>query len=213
MYRHIFFDLDGTLTDPFMGITRSAQYALSKYGIHAELTDLKRFIGPPLIDSFCEYYGLTEAQAKQAVEYYRELYRDGGAMFDNRVYDGIPGLLSDLKSRSCELILATSKPIIFARQILEHFGLAEYFDYTFGCELDGRRTRKSEVIAYALECHPVDLSSSIMVGDRLHDVEGAHSNSLPCVGVLWGYGDRPELEKARADFIAGDMLELEKILI
>ena len=210
-YKHILFDLDGTLTDPFNGITKSVRYSLKKFGIDSELEPLKRFIGPPLINSYMEFFGFDRERAELAVKYYREYYTKDG-MFDNRVYDGIPELLARLKSRGQELILATSKPIVFANMIMERFDLAKYFDYSFGCELDGRRTKKAEVIAWALENHPIDTDSAIMVGDRRHDVEGAHENKLPCVGILWGYGDRDELAAAGADFIVSDMDELRALL-
>lgn len=213
MYRHILFDLDGTLTDPSSGITRSVQYALAKFGIDSELSEHRRFIGPPLYDSFAEFYGFTREQSVEAVKFYRELYNDGGAMYDNRVYGGVPELLAELRSRGCELILATSKPLPTAKLILERFKLADYFDFTFGCEFDGTRTKKDEVIAYALEQHSIDLTSAVMVGDRLHDIEGAHKNGLPAIGVLWGFGDRQELESHNADMIAGSIDELRKYLI
>ena len=187
------------------------RYSLKKFGIDSELEPLKRFIGPPLIDSYMEFFGFDREAAELAVKYYREYYtRDG--IFDNRVYDGIPELLDKLKESGHELIVATSKPVVFAKMILERFDLARYFDFCFGCELDGRRTKKGEVIAWALENHPIDTSSVIMVGDRLHDVAGAHENKLPCAGILWGYGDRDELEAAGADFIVSDIDELRELL-
>ena len=210
-FKHILFDLDGTLTDPFSGITKSVRYSLKKFGIDSELEPLKRFIGPPLIDSYIEFFGFDREAAELAVRYYREYYTADG-MFDNRVYDGIPELLDKLKADGHELILATSKPIVFANMIMERFDLAKYFDFCFGCELDGRRTKKGEVIAWALENHPIDTSRAIMVGDRLHDVAGAHENKLPCAGILWGYGDREELEAAGADFIVSDIDELRELL-
>lgn len=212
-YDYILFDLDGTLTDPASGITRSVQYSLEKFGIKAEQSELLRFIGPPLYDSYMEFYGFTREQAIQAVAYYRELYNGGGALYDCKVYDGIPELLGRLKAEGADLVLATSKPIYSAEKILERFGLSKYFDAAFGCELDGRRTKKDEVIAWALENHPLDKSRAIMVGDRLHDIEGARKNGLPSIAVLWGYGSRAEFEEHRADFIAEDIPSLEKLLI
>ncbi len=211
-YEHILFDLDGTLTDPERGITRSVQYALEKFGIHAELSELRKFIGPPLYDSFMEYYGFSREQSVEAVKYYRELYSGGGAMYDCKVFDGIPELLSKLRDSGRDLIVATSKPFVMAEKILEKFELSQYFDHVFGCELDGRRTKKEEVIEYALENHPIDLEKSIMVGDRLHDIDGAHLNRLPAVGVLWGYGSVEEFNEHHADFIVRDVNELEKLL-
>ena len=212
-YDHILFDLDGTLTDPASGITRSVQYSLRKFGIESEPDELKKFIGPPLYDSYVEYYGFTKEQAVEAVAYYRELPRDGGAMFDCKVCEGSPELLENLKNEGVDLIVATSKPLVMADKILEKFDLAKYFNYVFGCELDGRRTKKEEVIAYALENHPVDLSRSIMVGDRLHDINGAHLNGLLAIAVLWGYGSREEFAEYHADFVAENASELVRLLI
>lgn len=212
-YDHVLFDLDGTLTDPGSGITRSVQYSLKKFGIDADLADLRKFIGPPLYDSYVEYYGFTKEESVQAVAYYRELYKDGGAMYDCKVCDGIPGLLGKLKAEGVDLIVATSKPLVMAEKILEKFDLAKYFNAVFGCELDGRRTKKEEVIEYALEKHPIDLSRSIMVGDRMHDINGAHLNHLPAIAVMWGYGSREEFAEYKADFVAEDADALEKLLI
>ena len=209
----ILFDLDGTLTDPFRGITRSVQYSLEKFGIHSELEELKCFIGPPLIDSYVKYFGFTEEQAKLAVRYYRELYNDGEAKFDNRVYDGIPEMLGKIRDHGKEVILATSKPLVFAEQILEHFGLQKYFDRCFGCELDGRRTRKDEVIEYAVKMHNIDVNDAVMVGDREQDVNGAHKNGIKCIGVRWGYAEKNELEACGTDLIASSIDELERILL
>ena len=210
-YKYILFDLDGTLDDPFEGITKSVEYAMKKFGVACIRDDLKCFIGPPLTDSFMNYFGLDEDNAKLAVEYYREYYRPTG-IFQVSIYDGIPELLERLCASGCELILATSKPIVFADMILEKFGLKKYFAATFGSELDGTRVKKDEVIAYALESYPIDKSNAIMVGDRRHDVEGAHANGLPCIGVTFGYGDRAEHIACGAEYIANDILELEAII-
>lgn len=203
MKQYILFDLDGTLTDPGEGITNSVAYALEKYGIHEpDHTVLYPFIGPPLVQSFVTRYGFTEAQGLQAVTYYREYFKEKG-IFENRVYDGIPELLSALKQQGKTLILATSKPEAFAVRILEHFDLMQYFDYAFGATMDQSRTAKADVIRYALESAGItDLDQAVMVGDRLHDIEGAKANSLDSIGVLYGYGDRQELEEAGADLIA-----------
>ena len=211
--QHILFDLDGTLTDPVSGITRSVQYALGKFGIEAELGELKKFIGPPLYDSFMEYYGFSHEKAVEAVKYYRELYVGGEAMYDCKVFEGIPEMLARLKDSGRDLIVATSKPHIMANKVLEKFNLSQYFSHVYGCELNEKRTKKEEVIEYALEDHPIDLSDAIMVGDRLHDIEGAHMNHLRAVGVLWGYGSLEELREHRADFIVGNVDELEKLLM
>ncbi len=210
-YKYILFDLDGTLDDPFEGITKSVEYAMKKFGVSCNREELKCFIGPPLTDSFMNYFGLDEKNAKLAVEYYREYYRPTG-IFEVSIYDGIPELLERLCEHGCELILATSKPIVFADMILEKFDLKKYFTATFGSELDGTRVKKDEVIAYALDSHPIDKTCAIMVGDRRHDVEGAHANGLPCIGVTFGYGDRDEHVACGAEYIADSISELEAII-
>lgn len=213
MYEYILFDLDGTLTDPGIGITNSVMFALKRYDIEvSDRCELYKFIGPPLTDSFEEYYGFSKEEAKTAVEYYREYYRDKG-IFENMVYDGLEDLLKTLKAKNKILIVATSKPEVFARQILEHFDIAKYFTYIAGSDLNGTRVRKDEVIKYALEsCNIIDLSKAIMVGDREHDIIGAKKIGMDSIGVLFGYGDRNELEKAGADFIADTVSDIGKIL-
>lgn len=212
-YETVLFDLDGTLTDPGIGITNSVMYALKKYGIEvSDRAELYCFIGPPLLDSFQRYYGFSEKQAIEAVAYYREYFSDGG-LFENTVYDGIEKLLQNLKKAGKKLVVATSKPEVFAVRILEHFGLAEYFDYIAGAELNGPRNRKGDVIAYALtSCGIADASNVIMVGDREHDVNGAKENGIDCIGVLFGYGNRRELEEAGAAYIAETVEEIERII-
>jgi len=203
MYNTILFDLDGTLTDPGLGITNSAAYALKKHGI--EVTDrtvLYPFIGPPLLDSFQRFYGFSEEQSEQAVADYREYFREKG-LFENEVYSGVEELLQRLKESGKRLIIATSKPEEFAVKILKHFGLASYFDYIVGATMDSSRSKKGDVIAYALEvCGITDKTDVVMVGDREHDVLGAKENGLDSVGVLYGYGSREELEKAGATCVA-----------
>ncbi len=210
----ILFDLDGTLTDPRIGITRSVAHALRSYGIEVEDTDsLTPFIGPPLLDSFPRFYGFSREQSLEAIERYREYFSVTG-IFENEVYDGVPAMLDELKRAGFRLVVATSKPEPFARQIVEHFGLAPLLDHVCGSAMDERiRGTKAEVIEYALETAGVsDRREAVMVGDRRHDVEGAHACGLKCVGVLFGYGSREELEKARADALAADVHELTELL-
>lgn len=213
-YEYILFDLDGTLTDPAIGITNSIMYALEKYGIKvSDRSQLYKFIGPPLWDSFEKYYGFSKEEAKQAVEYYREYYRDKG-IYENLVYEGFEDLLKLLTASSKTLIVATSKPEVFAKQILEHFNIAKYFTFIAGGNLDGTRVKKDEVISYALEsCNILDKSKVIMIGDREHDIIGAKKNSIHSMGVLFGYGDREELENAGADYIAKAVSDIGRILI
>ncbi len=212
--RYILFDLDGTLTDPGLGITRSVQYALRSYGIEEEdLTKLYPFIGPPLKDSFMKYYGFPEEQASEAIGRYREYFTAGG-MFENEVYDGIPEMLEKLREAGAVTAVATSKPEEFSERILKHFGLYRYFDAVCGASMDEVRVKKGEVIRYTLETLGADdVRQVIMVGDREHDVLGARENGLDCVGVLFGYGSRKELEEVSAYRIVGTVGELTECLM
>ncbi len=213
-YEYVLFDLDGTLTDPATGITNSIMYALKKYSIEVnDRCELYKFIGPPLWDSFEKYYGFSKDEANTAVEYYREYYRDKG-IFENFVYEGLEDLLKKLNDKNMTLIVATSKPEVFANQILEHFDIAKYFTYVAGSNLDGTRIKKDEVIKYALQsCSIKDLSKAIMIGDREFDVIGAKKAGIKSIGVLYGYGDRSELENAGADYIVDTVADIEKVLI
>lgn len=212
MKQYLLFDLDGTLTDPMVGITSSVQYALEKFGIHVRyLKELIPFIGPPLADSFQEFYGFSQEDAKKAVEYYREYYAPKG-IFENEVYPGIQEMLMHLVDAGFTLIVATSKPTVFAKQVLEHFGIADYFSFIGGSELDGSRNTKAEVIAYVLKTCGIKPQEAIMIGDRKHDVEGAKACKLESAGVLYGYGTKEELSKAGADHIVKNVTELEYYL-
>ncbi len=212
--QYILFDLDGTLTDPMVGITKSVQHALKSFGIVVEdLKELTPFIGPPLKESFQERYQMTEEEADQAVKIFREYFVPKG-IFENEVYDGIESMLKNLNEAGKSLMIATSKPIDFAEQILEHFGLRDYFDYVAGSTLSEGRTKKDEVIAYALdECQLVDMSELIMVGDRKYDVLGAKAFGIKSIGVLYGYGSLTELEEAGADYIVETVEELQELLL
>ena len=212
---YIFFDLDGTLTDPGIGITNSVMYALQHYGIFvSDRSELYKFIGPPLIDSFQTYYGFSHEQAKEGVAFYREYFTDRG-IFENEVYPGIPETLQRLKAAGKRLLVATSKPEPFAEQIMEHFGLADYFDVVAGAAFDETRTQKWEVIDYALDRIGVtDRKSVLMVGDREHDVLGAEKCGLVgCIGVLYGYGSRSELEQAGAVAYAETPAQIADIIL
>ena len=212
---HILFDLDGTLTDPGIGITNSVAHALAHFGITvADRSALYRFIGPPLMDSFMEYYGLTEEQATEAVKVYREYFADRG-WAENTVYGGIEALLADLVAEGKTLLVATSKPLVFAERILIHFGLAKYFTHICGVALQAPRGySKADVIRDALNRAGVtDYSTAVMVGDRHHDLDGAKAVGISSVGVLYGYGDREEHEAAGADAIAESVAELRTVLL
>ena len=212
-YRYCLFDLDGTLSDPGIGITNSVMYALEKFGIHvSDRAELFSFIGPPLGESFRRQFGFFEEQAQKAVEYYREYFRPKG-IFENSVYEGIPELLKKLRERNITIALATSKPYEFAVRILEHFELKQYFDYIGGATMDGRISKKADVIAHLLdEFGNVDKAEVLMIGDRAQDVEGARANGLHSAGVLWGYGSAEELQGAGADYLAAKPEELLRIV-
>jgi len=213
MIDYILFDLDGTLTDPAEGITNSIVYALDKFGISvSDKKSLYKFIGPPLYDSFVKYYGFSHDDANLAVAYYREYFAPKG-LFENTVYDGIEDMLSCLLGQGAKLIIATSKPEKFAREILTHFSLDRYFYDIVGATMDEKRNTKDAVIAYAIEKCKIDPTSAIMVGDRLHDVIGAKKNSLRSVGVLYGFGSYDELSAAGADIIVSDVNYLKNTLL
>ena len=206
----VLFDLDGTLTASGPGITRSVAAALKELGLPAlDADSLVRFIGPPLLDSFRDIAGLDEITALEAVAAYRSYFVEFG-MFENAVYPGIPGLLRELVDTGRRLAVATSKPLPYAVPIIEHFALARYFEAVFGPALDGDGTEKGDVVAQALGALHVDLDDVVLVGDRSHDVVGAHENGIPCIGALWGYGSREELADAEA--LAADVDELAMLL-
>lgn len=214
MYQTILFDLDGTLTDPGEGITNSVAYALEKFDIKNEdRTSLYKFIGPPLKDSFMEFYSFSEEDALKAIAYYRERFREKG-MFENKVYAGIVELLSKLKHAGKKLIVATSKPEEFTLTILKHFDLLQYFDFVAGATMDGSRSEKTEIIQYALKHGQIEnLDKTVMVGDRKFDIIGAKANGIDSIGVLFGYGSLEELEIAGATYIADSPEELGKLII
>ena len=213
MYDTVLFDLDGTLTDPGEGITNSVAYALSKYGIETkDKRELYKFIGPPLKDSFMKYYGFDEVKAEEAIAFYREYFRDRG-IFENRVYDDVKDMLTKLYADGKIIVLATSKPEKFALRILEHFDLRKYFSVVAGASMDSSRSKKGDVIAYALSmCENIDKNTAVMIGDREHDIIGAKENSLKSIGVLYGYGDENELKTAGADHIVSTPKDILKLI-
>lgn len=212
-YDRIFFDLDGTLTDSGPGIINAIIYALERFGITAESREsLRRFVGPPLHESFMRFYGFDGAKALHAVDVFREYYNDTG-IFENSVYPGIEKLLKDLRSAGKMLMVATSKPEIAARRVLEHFDLAKYFDFVAGASQDSSVVKKADIVAGVLRATGSDADRVLMIGDREHDVIGAGENGMSCMGVLWGYGSREELVKAGAAYIAATPLEAERIIL
>lgn len=213
-YQTILFDLDGTLTDSAPGILNSVRHACRKLQLDlADEATLRRFLGPPLPSSFRDYLHLDEEATARAVEAFREYYPDKG-IFENEVYPGIPELLRDLKAAGKTVVMATSKPEAFAKRIMEHFSLDQYFDAICGASMDESRADKGEVIAYALRTAGItDLQSVVMVGDREHDVKGAARNGLPCIGAVYGYGSAEELSAAGAVALAGSVQELHTLLL
>lgn len=233
MFQYILFDLDGTLTDPKLGITTCVQYALNSFGIEEKNLDkLEPFIGPPLIDSFMQFYGFSKEQALQGQEKYRERFSVTGWL-ENEMYPGIDVMLKALSERGIKLAVASSKPEVFVEKILTHFGIREYFTAAVGSELDGSRVNKDEVVLEALRRlgmitdadaqayltegqFPGDGSKNshcAMVGDRKFDVEGAKAMNVVSVAVAYGYAQGNELELAEPDYIAESVEELQKILM
>lgn len=214
MWNTILFDLDGTLTDPKEGITRAVAIALEDFGVHEDPERLTHFIGPPLDESFPEFYGFTPEQTAAATEAFRTYFAAQGWR-ENVPYPGMAALLGELKAAGRRLVVATSKPEVFAVRILEHFDMAKYFEHICGAPMDNQEgAKKAAVIRSALSRAGIgDLSSAVMVGDRRHDIAGAHETGLRAIGVLYGYGDRAEHERAGADFIAADLDELRGLLL
>lgn len=213
MKDYLLFDLDGTLTDPEEGITKAVQLALAHFGIQVEdRTRLRPFIGPPLWDQFTEW-GVTGEQANEAVSVFREYYLEKG-VYENKEYAGIREMLGALKGAGYRLYVATSKPEGTAKIVTDYFGLTELFDRVAGASTDQERVRKADVIRYLLEAEGItDLSAAVMIGDRKHDVLGAKEVGMDSIGVLYGYGDRDELEAAGAGYIAATVEELEEYLL
>jgi len=197
MLKYILFDLDGTLTDPKEGITKCVQYALRKFGMERTCDELVEFIGPPLKEHFMEYANLSESDGALAVEYYRERYAPTG-IFENGVYEGVIPMLSELKAKGYILAIATSKPKVFSEKICDKYGISEYITYLSGSELDGTNTDKEAVIKNAMNFLGASSDNTIMIGDRIYDLEGAETNGIPGIGVSYGYGAEGELEKGNA---------------
>lgn len=210
---YLLFDLDGTLTDPMLGITNAVMYALRHFSVYpATREELYPYIGPPLTDSFQRFHGLTPEQAQQALQEYRVYFADRGK-FENTVYPGMEAFLRGLSADGYTLLVATSKPEEFAAEILQHFGLARYFARIAGNTLDETRPTKSAVIAYLRGQFPaIRRDNSLMIGDRCYDVEGAAAQGLDAVGVLYGYGSEAELRAAGAAALAVDLPALDAVI-
>lgn len=213
-YKYCLFDLDGTLTDPAVGITNSVMNALEKYGIHVDdRSKLYPFIGPPLDYSFMTFYGFSKEDADQAIKYYREYFSVKG-LFENEVYESIPEMLAELKKRGVTLAIATSKPYEFTVRILKHFDLLKYFDSVGAATMDGSISKKEDVISKLLvKLDAKDKSLILMVGDRHHDIDGAKANSIDSAGVLWGYGSEEELSSAGAEYLLNAPMDILKCFV
>lgn len=204
---NLLIDLDGTLTDPKTGIVRCINFALAKLGQPTlESESLEWCIGPPLRDSFAQLLGDSGTRADDAVEFYRERYA-GTGIYENEVYDGIPACLEEL-GKSAKLYVATSKPTVFAEEVIRHFKLDGYFEAICGSELDGTRSDKGELIGDVLQKQRLKPSSTVMIGDRKFDLLGAAQNGIEGLGVSWGYGSMQELTEAGAKRIFGHPREL-----
>lgn len=213
-YEAILFDLDGTLTDPQEGILNSIEYALQKFGIKVDRREsLISFIGPPLKESFQNFFKFDSHRSWQAVQFYREYFARQG-LFENSVYPGILEMLGKLRADNRVLAVATSKPTIYAERILEHFNIRACFQLVVGSNLDGTKTAKTEVIEETLKGLPsVAKESIIMVGDREHDIIGAKNNLISSLGVTYGYGSEHELKAAGCDYLAGSVEDLGRFLL
>lgn len=215
MYQYLLFDLDGTLTNPKEGITKCVQYALRSFGIEEpDLDKLEPFIGPPLLDSFMEYYNMTPEQARTALEKYRERFRDIG-IFENEVFTGVPEMLEILQKKGKKLVIASSKPEEYVLRILEKYGIRAFFHEVVGASMDEKRSAKADVIEEAfrrLQITEEKKAQVLMIGDRKHDVEGAKACGIRCLGVYVGFAKPGELEQAGADYIVHTVEEMSQFL-
>ena len=208
----LLFDLDGTLTDSTEGIVKCLEYALERMGFDIP-DDTNKFLGPPLYRSFAEFCGMNEEQVNEAVRIFRERYSTVG-LFENRVYEGVPEMLKRLRDGGKRIMVATSKPEVYAVRIFDRFGLSQFFEIVGGANINGTRNDKDEVIEYVLGKAGIsDRSSVLMIGDRRQDVIGAHKTGLKCMGILWGFGSIEELTEAGADFIAETPIKAADMLL
>ena len=212
-YPNVLFDLDGTLTDPREGITRSIQYGLSKMGIdEPDLTKLEHFIGPPLLQAFMATYGFDEAKAWEAMGFYRERFAVTG-LYENEVFQGVTPLLEDLVGQGRQLFIATSKPQVYAREIARHFDFAKHFKVIYGSELDGTRTNKVELIRHLMAEQGLNPAHTLMIGDRKHDLIGARDNGLDAAAVGYGFGSFEELNSFAPKYHFQTLTELHQAFL
>lgn len=206
------FDLDGTIIESSEGIGNSIRYALAKFGlVENDKTVLESLIGPPLVASFRDHYGLSQQEATQAVDFYREYYREKG-VYENRLYDGIVPLLEHLKKAGKEVFLATAKPTFFAKKILKHLNLTYLFTGIVGSNLDNTRTDKSEIIAFVLNEYQVNPLDSVMIGDTKYDMIGGKKQGLLTIGVHYGHGTKEDLTACKPDYLVNDCRELATLI-
>jgi phosphoglycolate phosphatase len=213
-YKFILFDLDGTLSDPKIGITKSVQYALKQFGIiEPDLNELDGFIGPPLQESFAGRYGFDEEKAQKAIEFYRERFTEKG-MFENVLYPDIRSLLESLKQHNYTLVVATSKPTVYAVEILKYFQIDHYFDRIVGSNLDGTRIEKTDIIQYILDDYKDHKKEEfIMIGDRKHDIIGAKNVGIDSIGVTYGYGSIEELSHTNPSYLVNRVDEIKDVFL
>lgn len=212
-YSSVFFDLDGTIIDSGEGVSNSVLYALKKFGIEETRQNALRFIGPPLANSFKEFYGFDDEKATRGIEIYREYYREKG-IFECYLYDGIKELLLWLKKEGYKVVLCTSKPEEYAHRVLDYFGILDLFDFACGATMDEKtRATKDDVMTYALALSGTKPSEAIMIGDRKFDINSASKFGLDSVGVTFGYGSKEELEEAGATFVVDSANQIKTILL
>lgn len=212
-FDYVLFDLDGTLTDSYNGITNAVSYSLAKSGVTPPpRAELRYFVGPPLIETFSEMWNGDIQKAEQSVAFYREYYSERG-WSESSVYDGVPQMLQSLYESGLKLLVATSKPEYFTNRIIAHFGLDKYFCFVAGATLDNKRATKADVIAYGVKCAGVDVTRAVMVGDRDLDILGAKTNGLKSIGAVYGYGGKQELSSAGADFLADTPNDITEIIL
>lgn len=212
MYTTVLFDLDGTITDPYMGITNSIMYALKEMGREVPpREELKSFIGPPLYDEFRRKFDMSHGEATEAVRLYRVYYPEKG-LYENELIDGTEQLLAALKMRQRRICLATCKPEPYAREILRHFGIDGYFDLVGAAALDGSISTKAQVLRQVLSKTGAAPEECVLIGDRMHDIVGAHEVGMKCAAVRVGFGSDEEFEEYGADYILDTLIDVLKIV-
>lgn len=209
----ILFDLDGTITDSKEGILASVCFALDYFHItEKEEETLQKFIGPPLVDAFMEYYHMSAEDANLALLKYREFYSEKG-VYMLSMYEGIDVLFQKLKNAGKKIVLATSKPLFYAEQIVERIGIKDFFDDLCGATMDETMNKKEDIIRFIMEKNDYEKESMLMVGDRNHDIKGAFYNDVEAMGVLYGYGSYEELKQAGCKLFAASVEDLSEKLL